>query len=175
MRAMTRMLVAISFIGLAGCSGGSPSPTAPSAPSLGSLSGGWTGEMTRTSQTGGECGRDVTPPIDRAPWLITQLDGTTDVIAPLGRYRGTVNASSFVLQGGADMTIGVNAVVCDAPAGQQGAFRSVRYGGGTLTATVNGNTMTGTTRDTWYEYATGTQTIVATMRVEYSFTITKSF
>jgi hypothetical protein len=175
MRAMSRMLAAVSFISLAGCSGGSPLPTAPSAPSLGPLSGVWTGQMTRTSQTGGECGRETTPPITRAGWVITQLAGSTDVLAPLGRYRGTVHGSSVVLQGGPDTTIGVNAVVCDAPDGHQGAFRSVRYGGGTLTATVNGNTMTGTTRDTWHEYPTGTETIVATMLVEYSFTITKSF
>lgn len=164
MRPMKCMLAAILLVGLSGCSGATQTPTAPSAPSLGSLSGMWTGQMTRNSQTGGECGRGMTPPIDRAPWLITELAGSTDVISPLGRYLGTVNGPSFVLQGGPDMTIGADTAVCDAPEGQQGAFRSVRYGGGTLMATVDGNTMTGTTRDTWYEYPTGTQTIVATMR-----------
>ena len=165
------MIVSVLVMGLAGCSG-KDGPLAASSPSLGPLTGNWQGQMTRTSFTGSGCGAASIPSIDRGGWLITQLNGTTDVLSPLGHYNGTANGSSFVLQGGASSITGFR-VICDAPAGTQGASREVRFAGGTLTATVDGNSMTGTTVDTWNEYAAGTQTLMTTMVAKYSFSITK--
>ena len=102
-----------------------------------------------------------------------ELNGTIDVLAPLAHYTGTRNGASLVLQGVASPPVAF-IVICEAPPGQQGAFRDVRYTGGTLTATVNGNTITGATTDTWTEFAAGTQTSLATMVAEFNFSITKA-
>ena len=91
----------------------------------------------------------------------------------MGHYIGTATGASFILPGVTSPPINLF-VVCDASSSQPGASHEVRFAGGTLTATANGNTMTGTTVDTWNEFVANTQTKVATMVVSYSFTVTKT-
>jgi len=171
---------------LASACGGSSSPTAPSIAQVG---GAWTGLVTQTSVSGGECVgvlfQSSNGASDRFTASITQ-DGSSLTASASSQtaghscvYTGTAGSSS----------VSLNATFCQPSSVRlqcaNGALRDIYLVGGMgetgspgvsrrITGTVSGNTLSGTIGETWNVFVSGASTnSLGVLVVNNSFTLSR--
>jgi hypothetical protein len=153
------LLAAITFA-CSGGSGGGSSPAAPT-PTIAQAAGVWTGLVTQTGASGGpEClamFQLSNGGSDRYTVSITQNGSTLTATA-----SSQTTGQSCTYSGTAGTTsISLNATSCS-PQGYQvtcgGALRDVYLVTRSVTGTVSGSSMVGTTGETWNVYVRGATT-----------------
>jgi hypothetical protein len=158
--------------------GSSGSPTAPATPTIVNVGGVWTGTSRITGVTGGECiGAILQGQVgstSASTLQVTQNGSSLTVRATdpasgaFTDYSGTAGRDTVTLNGTYSSIGLLLDVVCP-----NGAHRDVRWQVGTITATVNGNSASGTSADTYNVYVAGTQTGVGILIITSSFTMTR--
>jgi hypothetical protein len=172
-----RIVIALNLLFLVGCSG-SDSPTKPT-PTTAQVAGVWSVTETVTSVNGGECFaaifQSTVGSASRGTMQVSQSGAsltatfTSDSTGGSCSYQGTAGSSSIAL----------NLVSCTASDAigatcpNSTARRDVRLQTGGINATVNGNTATGTSAETYNVLVSGTGTAVATLTSNASFTATR--
>lgn len=169
---MLRRLMLCSVFCLSACSG----KDTPTAPATAQVAGLWSGTITQTGATGGEClalfqlGNGGTAGITLA---ITQ-NGT----ALTGTATSSGSGGTCTFNGTAGSTnLSLNVTSCQ-PAGYSvtcnGQLRDVYLAARSVTATISGNTLTGSAGDTWNVFARGTTTNgLGIVTVTNSLTLTR--
>lgn len=164
---MKRLALTVAVgLALTACGGGdsnngTSTPTTPSAPTIAQVGGVWTGSVVQTSASGGDC---VGP-------FFQQSNGASD------RYTVTISQSGTFLTATASSqtsgssctysgTAGSNTLALNFLDCQSGAAYRVTCAGGfqrdiylrarSITGTVSGNVINGTTGETWNVYPVGT-------------------
>ena len=165
--------LALIVILATGC-GDDDSPTAP--PSVVQVGGIWTGTVTQVSASGGpEC-----------LGLFQQSNGLTDNYTVSITQNGSSLTATASSQTGGETcnytgTAGSNSVALNAtscnPSGYQATCnfqpRDIAIQTRSVTGTVSGNTMTGTTGETWNVMPRGSSTGLGTVAVANSFSLRK--
>jgi len=142
---------------LSTCGGGSPA--APSGPAQ--VAGVWTGTLTVTSITGGECvGVVLQSAVGRSTKLTASVQQSGSSLTATVTDDGTGTSCSYSGSVGTT-TISLNLQSCpvDAVLGLRcgnGALRDIQVVAGALTGTVSGSRITGTETSTWNTFVTRT-------------------
>lgn len=167
---MKRIALACALLAV---SCGSSTPTAPSVAQVGGV---WTGPVTQTGATGGEClglfqlSTGASTPFTLA---ITQ---TASALTATASAQASGQSCSYTGTAGSN-NLSLNATSCQ-PVGFQVTCnflaRDVVLVSRSVTATVGGNTMTGTSGETWNVFPRGATTnALGSVIVNYTFTFTR--
>jgi len=151
--------------------------SSPAAPSIAQVGGVWTGNVTQTGATSttGEClafFQQSNGGSDRYTVSITQTGSDLTATASSQssgqscNYTGTAGATTVSLNATACNPVGY-AVVCN------GLARDVVINARSVTGTVSGNTISGTTGETWNVVVHNTSTPVGIVTVNNTFSIVK--
>jgi hypothetical protein len=153
---MKRLLLAFAcavLVAALAC-GGTSSPSAPSTPTIVNVAGVWNGTTRLTAATGGEC-----------VGVLYQANlGATQRVTAQVSQAGT---SSMTLNW-ASCQVGVFRLQCS-----NGAYRDVNLVGDTISATVTGNTMTGTDGSSYNVFVAGTNIGVGMLTLNGTFSATR--
>lgn len=165
--------IVVAFV-VVGCSGNN-SPTVPASAQVAGL---WSGTITITGITGGECVGGLLQRSlgqqERETLSVTQNGATltaTSTSQSSGSscsYTGTAGASSVVLNVTSCTASDLLGITC-----ANGARRDMRLQTAALNATVSGNSGSGTSGSTYNILAAGTQAAVGVMTVNGAFTMTR--
>jgi hypothetical protein len=149
---------------------------APTAPSVVQVAGTWTGTLTQVSATGDqEClarFQQTNGASDRYTMSITQsgieVDGTATSQATglTCDYKGIAHTTTVELATKVCRPIGVPATCNLLP-------RDVVVVGHILTGTVSGNTIQGTTQQSWTVFPRGASNVIGAITVNNTFTFTR--
>jgi hypothetical protein len=156
---LKRSCVVLLLMSMAACNGGNSTPTAPS---IAQVSGVWTGTVTQTSASGGECvgtlfagSNGVSSPFTVS---ITQSGSSLNATAS---SQTTGQSCTYTGTAGSN-TIALNVTTCTPVAFQircaNNAVRDIYLVTRSVTGTLNGNMISGTTGETWNVFASGTTT-----------------
>ena len=174
------VLAALSLVAL-NCGGDSTSPTSPTAPStptIAQVAGVWTGTATLTSVTGGECVGTVLQS------AVGSADSFTAAVTQTGStLSATITSQSSGLSCSYSGTAGSNTVTLNLTTCQVDTLLDVQCAGGVLrdmqliaegiTGTVSGNTVSGTTAETWNVFIAGTTVGVGPLTLNSTFTMAR--
>ena len=150
------LLVVLSLVAV-NCGG---SPTAPTTPTIAQVGGVWTGTGTRAGVTGGECVGNL------FQGFVGTVSALTATVTQTGStLTATVTSPDTGLSCSYSGTAGSNTVVLNLTTCQVDTALNIECGGGVLrhiqlvagsvTGTVSGNTMSGTTAETWNVFTEG--------------------
>lgn len=164
---------------LASCGGGSSSgPTAPT-PTTVQVAGVWSVTETITSMSGGECFaavfQSLVGTVSRGTMQVSQSGAsltatfTYDSSGASCSYQGTAGASSIAL----NLVSCTASDILGATCPNSTARRDLRVQTGGINATVNGNTATGTSAETYNVLVANTGSAVGTLIGNSSFTATR--
>ncbi len=175
MKRLTMFVLAVSCV--SACAGDSPS--GPSLSQAAQVAGLWRGTATTTSISGGECFASVFQGFvgGSGPISMTLTQNGANVTATVPgadnssnyTYAGTVGASSLTLSSTACSAC--DAIGAQCPTG--GALRDVKIQSSNITATVNGNTLSGTEVETYNVLVAGTTSSLGTLTITDTFSLTR--
>jgi len=168
---MKRLVVLASAILISACDF-----TTPAEPSIVQVAGNWSGTVTQLSATGDpECLAVLQRSngvADRYTLTVTQngievlASATSASTGMTCQYRGTAHATTVDLATRVCYPIGVPAT-CNALA------RDVDLVAHTMAGTVNGNTISGTTEQTWTVFPRAASNVIGVITVNNTFTFTR--
>jgi hypothetical protein len=167
------LIVLASFT--SGCSG-DKAPTAPTPPPIAQVAGVWTGMVTQTSISGGECASTLDGGNGRrTPYTlsVTQTAATLNATASSQldgqscTYTGTAGTNNLSLTATSCQPVGY-VVTCE-----NGLSRELRIQQRSVTGTMAGNTLTGTTGESWNVTSRSTGAPLGIVTINYSFTFTR--
>jgi hypothetical protein len=169
---LAMLVLALSCV--SACAGNSPA--GPSLGQAAQVGGSWSGTATTASVSGGECfaGLLQTAVGGSGPIVMTLTQNGSSVSATIGggdsattyTYAGSVGSSALTLSGTCSGCDGVG-VQCPT-----GALRDLKLQSSNLTATVNGNTMSGSEVETYNVLVSGTTTSVGAISITDTFSLT---
>ena len=169
----TRVLLLIAtLVGSVSC--GKNSPTGPSAPSFVQIAGLWSYSARLATVAGGECVGPLLQAtigaVEAGTMSVTQSGGTLSARATNSSsgltcdYNGTAGASSVTLNWTrCDVGI-ITGATCP-----NGARRDLEMISRSITATVTGNSASGTSSETWNVFIAGTRTGVGVLTLSGPF------
>lgn len=167
---MKRLIGLLVLFGAVGC--GSSTPTAPSTVQVGGV---WLGTTQITSASGGECvgpslgigsATTVSLQVSQSGSALTAV-ATSTTNGNSTNYTGTAGASSIALNA-TFSTAALSTFRCS-----NGAIRDLQQTAGTVTATITGNTGSGTQAQSYNVFVAGTSTSVGVLTLTGSFTMTR--
>jgi hypothetical protein len=175
---LTGIALALAVSAIA-CSGSS-SPSAPSIPTFVNVAGLWTGRVTITSISGGECvgvteqalgavgsSQTYTLQVTQAGSSLTAV-ATSNATGISTNFSGTAGTASIALNATSSTAALVFGIHCS-----NGQLRDTQLSVETIDATVSGNTGSGTSAETANVYIAGTQTGVGILITNASFAMNR--
>lgn len=168
---MKHLIGVLVLVGVVGC--GSSTPTAPSTVQV---AGVWLGTTQITSASGGEC---VGPSlgIGSATTVSLQVSQSGSALTAVATSTTNGNSTNYTGTAGAN-SIALNATFSTAAFTfgfrcSNGAIRDLQQTAGTVTATITGNTGSGTQAQSYNVFVAGTSTSVGVLTLTGSFTMTR--
>ena len=172
---LRRALALLLLSGLSAC-GGSGNPAAPSGPAQ--VAGVWTGSLTMTSLTGGECvgsllqsdvgtSAKFTATVQQSGNSLTATV-TDDETGTSCTYSGSAGTTTISLNMQSCQVGAIVGIPCS-----NGALRDIQLVAGAITGTVDGNRITGTEAETWNTFVSGTATATGPMVLNGQFVINR--
>lgn len=172
---MTRVLTAFVLgMCVSACGGSDTSPS----PQVAQVSGVWNVTSTITSVTGGDClaaaFQTIVGSVGRGTMQVSQSGSsltatfTSSADGSSNSYQGTAGASSIALNETSCSACNIIGATCST-----GVRRDFKLQTGGISATVTGNTATGTGAETYNIFVAGTTTTAGLLIINSSFRATK--
>lgn len=155
------------------CAACGSSPASPSAPTIAQVGGVWTGSVTQTSVSGGECigttlaasngsADHYTVTIAQAGTALTGT-ATSQTSGQTCNYAGTAGTNTITFNVTSCPTVGFR-LTCS-----NGVQRDMYLNSRNLTASLNGSALVGTVGESWNVYVAGaTVNPLAGMNITYN-------